>query len=310
MARWLKLGYFTAALEADSGYWLERYWISDSPGRKSSRWKKRTRPRRGKTYPIFGPRYEVGDRLVIYITGLGVCPAVVEVTGPPRWDPGWVDEKSGKKEGDTWGVVTPVEGLWTKSLSAAPAVERIGVAKSRLERKGHIRLTEEEYQEAERLIRGRRPSRGKAKATSIEVPLEESQVEGYEIRPSTKARRARRREAALVHDYGRFLEAMGDEVKRNEVWPLDATHALHTDLYNATRQHLVEAKAGVGRGEIRMAIGQLADYARFVSPVKRRAVLLEAKPTPDLLALLESQGIGAVWRLGEGFEDNAEGAFT
>ncbi|MGI8660610.1 MAG: hypothetical protein ACR2LH_06190 [Thermoleophilaceae bacterium] len=59
-----------------------------------------------------------------------------------------------------------------------------------------------------------------------------------------------------------------------------------------------------------MAIGQLADYGRVVPDAGRRAVLLEAKPYPDLLDLLNSQDIAVVWRTGEAFSDNAEGDFT
>jgi hypothetical protein len=87
MASWLKRGYFTAAPEADPNYWLERTWVSDSPGRASPRWRQRPRPRTGKVYPPFGPRYRVGDRLVVYITGRGVCPAILEVVGEPTWNP-------------------------------------------------------------------------------------------------------------------------------------------------------------------------------------------------------------------------------
>jgi hypothetical protein len=36
------------------------------------------------------------------------------------------------------------------------------------------------------------------------------------------------------------------------------------DLFNSATKELVEAKATTDRGAIRMAIGQLADYRRFV----------------------------------------------
>lgn len=41
---------------------------------------------------------------------------------------------------------------------------------------------------------------------------------------------------------------------------------------------------------MRMAIGQLADYARFVD-VQRRVVVMPERPRPDLFALAASQGI-------------------
>ena len=45
---------------------------------------------------------------------------------------------------------------------------------------------------------------------------------------------------------------------------------------------------------MRMAIGQLADYARFAD-VRRLAVLMPEKPRPDLVALATSQKIEIVY---------------
>jgi hypothetical protein len=45
---------------------------------------------------------------------------------------------------------------------------------------------------------------------------------------------------------------------------------------------------------MRMAIGQLADYARFAD-VRRLAVLMPEKPRPDLVALAASQKIEIVY---------------
>ena len=103
MAYWLKIGYFTDSQEAAPNYWLERTWVSDSPGRVSPWWKKYERPRKGTVYPPHGPQYRIGDRLVIYITEKGVCPAILEVIAEPRWDPDWVDAQSGRGEGKEWG---------------------------------------------------------------------------------------------------------------------------------------------------------------------------------------------------------------
>jgi hypothetical protein len=55
-----------------------------------------------------------------------------------------------------------------------------------------------------------------------------------------------------------------------------------------------------------MAIGQLADYARFVSPEPQRAILLPEEPRLDLRALLESAGIRIIWRSPSGFVDAGE----
>lgn len=256
-------------------------------------------------------QYRIGDRLVIYITEKGVCPAILEVVAEPRWDPGWVDAQSGRGEGREWGVVTDVRGLWSLNLDDAPPIEDIGVARARIQRHGRISLGDVEYEAAERFVAKRRP--GKRRSDQSEnalVPIEASNSEEYEITRPVSGKRAVRREAKLVRDYAAILGADGDEVVRNKLLPSGSSHALYSDVYNVTRKQLVEAKAGTGRGEVRMAIGQLADYGRFVPKGANRAVLLDAKPQTDLLVLLDSQGIAAIWRNGDSFVDNAGGRFV
>ncbi len=311
MAYWLKIGYFTDSQEAAPDYWLKRTWVSDSPGRVSPRWKTFEKPRKGQVYPPHGPQYEVGDRLVVYITEKGVCPAILDVIAQPRWDPGFVDAESGRGDGREWGVVTTVEGVWSSSLGDAPPLEDIGVTKARVQRHGHISLSDSEYGEAEALIAKRRRRKGRPKpVTNVQVPVEQGSVEGYDVMPSSTVKRAERREARLVRDYCSFIQLQGDDVARNKLLPQGASHPLYSDIFNNTRGQLIEAKAGLTRGDIRMAIGQLADYGRYVPSGSARAVLLDAKPKSDLLALLTSQGIAAIWRNGDGFSDNAGGSFV
>lgn len=123
-------------------------------------------------------------------------------------------------------------------------------------------------------------------------------------------RRAVRREARLVRSYEAYLNLRGETVVRTKVPPSAGTHPLFSDLYNPGRDQLIEATAQAGRNDIRMAIGQLADYARFMTSSVSRAVLVDTRPHPDLLALLDSQGIAAIWRHGDGFTDSAGGKFT
>ena len=49
-----------------------------------------------------------------------------------------------------------------------------------------------------------------------------------------------------------------------------------------------------------MAIGQLADYSRFVEHWSR-AVLLPSEPRTDLIALLLDLDIACIWEAGEGW---------
>jgi hypothetical protein len=70
---------------------------------------------------------------------------------------------------------------------------------------------------------------------------------------------------------------------------------IRADLFDATEHILYEAKASPDRQKLRMAIGQLLDYERFVRPQPRLRVLLPGQPSPDLQELLVLTGIGFAW---------------
>jgi hypothetical protein len=116
------------------------------------------------------------------------------------------------------------------------------------------------------------------------IALEDATVEEYR-RTATEERVARRREARLVDDYRRFLGPPDSRLCRYEI-PLREAPSLFTDAYDTKRHLLIEAKASVRREDIRMAIGQLFDYARYLSPRPRLAVLTPERPTGELLKLL------------------------
>jgi hypothetical protein len=113
-------------------------------------------------------------------------------------------------------------------------------------------------------------------------------------------------ESHLVHEYVGHLEAAGDEVRALFI-PLPEGRSMRNDVINCTRRALVEAKQASTRDCIRTAIGQILDYQRFWK-ARYRAVLLPDRPDADLLRLLDSVAIKAIWRDGKGgFEDNANG---
>lgn len=309
MAYWLKLAYASDKRESRSDL-LSTRTVSDGPGRASPRWEQRPEPTSGTTHPPYGPKYRVGDRLVLYLTGAEVCPAIFEVTQEPLWDPSRVDREGKAGDSDKWGVVTAVSGIAAVDSDRAPTLEDIGVGADSVKQKGHIGLKEWQYREAERLL----DAAPQTKATlggqqPVVVPVEEGEAEGYDFTSSTALGRAHRRERGLVLAYARHLREQGDVVK-SRIIPTPGGGRIRADLVNETRSHLVEAKAAGSRNDIRMAVGQLADYARFLPDLKRRAVLLTAKPIPDLIELLSHEGIAAVWRSGGGFRDDAKGEFT
>jgi hypothetical protein len=72
---------------------------------------------------------------------------------------------------------------------------------------------------------------------------------------------------------------------------------LFADLLDETDDVLYEAKGSVTRDNVRMAMGQLADYGRFRRSA-RRVILLPERPRADLTALALTQDIDTAWPSG------------
>ncbi len=111
--------------------------------------------------------------------------------------------------------------------------------------------------------------------------------------PRTKASR---REASLCEDFQKMLEEHEHEVKRFQIRVADLSSSLLTDLYDINSQVLYEAKGTSSREAIRMAIGQLMDYRRHITPDPTLAVLLPEEPHADLRDLLASVNINLVYK--------------
>ena len=142
------------------------------------------------------------------------------------------------------------------------------------------------------------------------VPIESMNTEAFAINPSAEPNEGERREQRLVLAYKEFMEAKGSTMVRACCRPEGEAKAIFSDVLDQTRSNLLEAKGSATREAIRMIIGQLADYGRFVTGCSRAALLPE-KPRPDLMALLDTQNIGAVWRTEMGtFTDNRGGQFS
>jgi hypothetical protein len=140
-----------------------------------------------------------------------------------------------------------------------------------------------------------------------EVPLRKSKKSDYEVRSPKQVKKLQRHEEKLLHDYRRWLAAEGRQLTalkygRNEC-----------DAWEAERRNLIEAKARACREDVRMAVGQLYDYAfqmreQFENPNK--AILVPNQPPGDSVKWLEPLGIKLIWRSGQSFQDNAGGRFT
>ncbi|WP_329121033.1 restriction endonuclease [Streptomyces sp. NBC_01353] len=136
--------------------------------------------------------------------------------------------------------------------------------------------------------------------TVTHIDIEQQETEKSFVEPSREPYEAERREAKLVLQFSDYLRSKGHQVHRHRILPPGETRPLLTDLYVEDLGLLVEAKGSVTRENLRMAIGQLVDYSRFVKPTTC-AILLPSEPREDLIALAESQGCVAIWPDGKKF---------
>jgi hypothetical protein len=135
-----------------------------------------------------------------------------------------------------------------------------------------------------------------------EVPVEEQHAERTFIDPNREPFEAERREAKLVQHYRRWLRDQGREVTRLKIVPEGERKPLFNDIWDKSANDVVEAKGTVTREAIRMAIGQLTDYSRFIDSKPTLSVLVPTKPRADLLRLVHSVGVDALWpEDGQGF---------
>ncbi len=129
-----------------------------------------------------------------------------------------------------------------------------------------------------------------------EVPIERHLTERMMIEPNREPYEAERREQELVTSYAASLLAKGHDLCRLQLRPPEEPAPLFCDLYDRSTNTIVEAKGSISRPAIRMAIGQLADYARLLDPSPAKTILLPEQPRPDLAQLAASQAISLVWR--------------
>lgn len=136
---------------------------------------------------------------------------------------------------------------------------------------------------------------------SVLVAVETATVESFQVAEACNSVAERkRREAMLQNCYRRHLEKQQHEVMRNQITTIDGD-VLLTDLYDVTTDTLIEAKASTDRMTLRLALGQILDYGRYLgSP--RMLVLTPECPSSEMLELFHSSGIGSVWPAGDDFE--------
>jgi hypothetical protein len=164
-----------------------------------------------------------------------------------------------------------------------------------------------------KLTRRRNQHRPEGESKTTEAALKKlshsAELE-YQVRTRDKVAIARKKEEILVRRYHKWLGA------RKRKLHIASYHRLRCDAYEERgnlRGNLIEAKASTKREYIRMAVGQLFEYAylgrkRLGRP--NMAILLPEKPEPETLEWLSDLNIRAIWQDKEKFRDNANGLFT
>jgi len=122
-----------------------------------------------------------------------------------------------------------------------------------------------------------------------------------------QVRKARRKEAELIERYRGWLS------KQKRRLPVARHGKLECDGIEKGRGNLIEAKSEASREKIRMAVGQVLDYAFNLEKKLGKlnmAILIPKKPQKDLVQWLDSLKISVVWEDNRAFLDNANGRFT
>ena len=129
----------------------------------------------------------------------------------------------------------------------------------------------------------------------------------FTVRTRAMVRQAKKFEDVLVKAYREWLSKRGHHVDRIKY------RRLVCDAYDQKRNNLIEAKSSTRREYIRMAVGQLLDYAflgqhLFKNP--HMAILLPRKPEQEIMTWLDGMNISVIWNQGKEFHDNADEQFT
>ncbi len=133
------------------------------------------------------------------------------------------------------------------------------------------------------------------------VALEEHNTERYAVNPRQATTEAERREARLVQAFEAYLTQRSLSVDRNRIRIPDELKPLFTDIFLTELSLLVEAKGTIERNAFRTAIGQLADYRRFLANPSC-TILLPSRPRKDLEHLAKVENISLYWQTEQGFD--------
>jgi hypothetical protein len=116
---------------------------------------------------------------------------------------------------------------------------------------------------------------------------------------------ATRYEGQLQKRFEDFLKAKALDIGTFKISIPESNAPLRIDLVNFTDNWIIEVKAGIARGYVREAIGQVLDYTFQLKRIKGEVwlpmILLPGKPSEDLMELINNLGIALAWEDGNNF---------
>jgi hypothetical protein len=116
---------------------------------------------------------------------------------------------------------------------------------------------------------------------------------------------ATRFEGQLQKRFEDFLRNKSLDIGTFKISIPESNAPLRIDLVNFTNNWIIEVKAGVTRGYVREAIGQVLDYTFQIERINNEVwipmILLPGKPSGDLMQLIKKLGIKLAWEEGNNF---------
>jgi hypothetical protein len=123
------------------------------------------------------------------------------------------------------------------------------------------------------------------------VPREMRSDEPAEYSVAAYSVAAKKHEDELNSRYEKFLDRSLPVLRIR----VTSKVIIEADAIDVELGRLIEAKSSSDRGYIRMAIGQLFDYERFLDSSPKLAILLPERPTEDMMELLKRHAIVVIY---------------
>jgi len=225
---------------------------------------------------------------------------------------GNAEKLNGVKTPDTFGSLRKLRPFipWSRPPTNVPLIEAIRHTRALAKLHPQTNLAHKRVCEwMEHQLNGNeRKNEGTEMPSCVDVTrLRENPQLEYTVQTERKVRQAKTDEDKLLRDYHRWLKGQARKLSAVKY------RSLRCDAYEEERQNLIEAKCSISREHIRMAVGQLLDYAfqgmkKFGEP--HMAILLPKKPDQGIEDWLQHLKISIVWRDGTTFLDNANGQFS